>query len=474
VKKLLTILFFLPLFSQATNYTWSTSSTDVLINDVVFGNLNAGDTVFIPIKSGGYRSYSIVNADSGSDGGYIVVYWRPGAFITPSCNNFLDYITNSRGVKTVGLEKQNNCDQWRSGTTGYSSYIWFDSLNMRGSNGFGLLPTGSLPNYNGTMATAMHHWKWTNCVFDSLAGSNSGGVAISLGTFPINRYEFWFDCEISNCSFSNYSSLASPANYIAAFNCYNTLIDRCTFTTLGNPSVTNPAGHASVINAYAFHGTISNCFFGSYNFGNDIRIRSTDMPSAGAAYTGRTRVFNCITKNKRKYAFLEAQEPDTTGYGGGYVRRRTAPEVWHITCYNMAVGAGGNNPYQTAIVDDYLTDTVTVKNSILTMIRDTTWGTGLGPFIFAQSTGNITFKDTAGTRLVQLWPNSGIADSVNFYPSAPGILYNTGATPPAYITTDIYENPRTGGGAADIGAAEYTLPGRGDYRLKGKRFNRLQ
>lgn len=450
------ILVFAFVNATATNYTWSSSSTNILISDAgVFGNLTAGDTVFIPVRSGGYRSYSIQNVNSGTAGQYIVVYWRPGAYRTPSgSNNFADLLDNAIGVKTVGMEAEDHVDLWRHGTTGYSSYLWWDSCNFANSSGIGPIYTGALTSYNGNIANSMHHWKFTYCNFDSLYNNGSGGIAIRIGA--LNRYGYWFDTEVSNCTFDNYSSagVGGTSNYIQAFNCYNTLITNNRFSRLGNDGVANPVGHASVINAYSFHGTISNNIFGPNIFGNDVRGKFADNPTAGADYTGLSRIFNNLSFSKRKYPVIEVQQTDTAGFGGGYARRRSSPQVWNITAYNVAVGVG-NDPYQTAIVDCYLTDSVHVKNSVLTVIRDTTWGTGLGPFMFTQSSGAITFKDTASNRLVQLWVNSGLADSVYYYPSPTGTLFSTGVAVPSYITTDIYGNPRTQGAAVDIGAAEY-------------------
>jgi hypothetical protein len=439
-----------------TNYTWNVTNGNITISDAAFGtNLNSGDTVFIPVKTGGYRSYSIQNCLSGTRDGinYVNVYWMPGAYRAPSSsNNFADFINNSTWVKTIGMEAQDHVDQWRLGTTGYSSFIWFDSCNFRGSNGFGPIYTGSLASFDGTLAKSMHDWTFTYCVWDTLYNNGSGGVGLNIGA--LQRYGFWFNTTVQHCSFDNYSSGTLPSNFIQVFNSFGTLIDQNTFARLGNNTVSHPVGHASAINWYGSQGTVSNNVFGEDIFGNDVRGKFADCTAPGTSYLGTSFIFNNISMTKRKYPVIEVQQTDTTGWGSGYVRRRSAPQVWNITAYNVAVGAGGNDPYQTTIVDCYLTDSVHVKNSVITVIRDTTWGTALGPSIFTQSTGAITFKDTAGCRLVQLWVNSGINDSTFFYPTLNGILFNTGVTVPAYITRDVWGNSRTSGAGVDIGAAE--------------------
>ena len=461
------LFLLLPFFATATNYTWNSATTNIVIDDGgVFGNLTAGDTVFIPIRTGGYRSYSITNCNSGTPGSYVVVYWRPGAYRTPSSsNNFADFVTNSSGVKTVGMEAESHVDQWRMGTTGYNNYIWFDSCSFNASNGFGPIYTGAMTIFNGNIANSMHHWKWTYCTFIGLQGTNSGGVGVKMGgNFPLTRYSFWFDTEVSNCTFGNYSSSAQPSNFISAFNCYNTIIRNNTFYNLGVAA--NPVGHASVINAYAFHGQIYNNIFGDFNFGNPVRGKFADCPSMGAAYTGLTKIYNNLIKNQRKYPGFEVQATDTTGYSnGGVVRARndSTPLFWNNTAYNLAVGVG-NSPYIAALIDDYLSSAVvTAKNNVWVLLRDSTCSPNtLAQGIIAASGTSITY-DTASNRYnCTTW--TGFADSTLFTPSVGGMLYNTGTTLPSWLTTDIYGNARTG--TPDIGAVEYVAAVQRYFRMQ--------
>lgn len=439
-------------------YYWPTSDGNILISDLGrFGKLYAGDSIFIPAAA--YRSYSIRNVNSGTPGQYIVVVWQQGAYRTPSAsNNFADYIENASGVKTIGMVARDHVDTWRYGTAGYCDYLYFQDCNFNNSNGFGPTNVGALPPFDGTLTNASDHWTFDHCSFDTL--KSDGGVSLMFGgqAFAPQRYSFNFDMSVINCSFSNATSNTLPCNFISAVASYNLLVDHCTFKRLG--IVAHPSGHAAAINLVGCQGTFSNNIFGPDIFGNDIRGKFGDCLVAGTTkYNGTSYIHNNISFNKRKYPLYEVQQTDTTGFGGGYVRLRSAPQVSNITAYNVAIGAGGNTPYQTAIVDCYLTDSVHLKNSVLVGIRDTTWGTVYGPYLYTQSTGNITVKDTASNKLVQLWTNSGIADSVSFYPSPTGILYNAGVSVPSYITTDIYGTLRPNLGGVDIGAVEYVSGG---------------
>ena len=456
MKKLLFIFLLFPFVVNATNYTWSTGTSSINISDSgPFGNLNAGDTVFIPVRSGDWYSYSVTNCDSGTPGGYIVVYWMPGAKIAINNNTFNNYITNSSGVKTVGMEADNNPTIWRMGTTGYNNYIWFDSCSFNSTSGFGPYYTGALTAFNGNIANSMHHWKWTYCSFLGVYTGNTSGVAITIGgNFPPTRYSFWFDTEVSNCTFSDYPSNGAASNFISAFNCYNTVIRNNTFTNLG--VVATPTGHAAVINAYAFHGQIYNNLFGPFNFGNAVRGKFAHCPSMGAAYTGLTKIYNNIIKNQRKYPGFEVQSCDTTGYSNGGVvlaRNDSTPYFWNNTAYNLAVGVG-NSPYIAALIDDYLSSAVvTAKNNVWVLLRDSVCSPNAWVQGIVAASGTSISYDTARNRFnCTTW--TGFADSTLFTPSANGMLNNTGLTPPSWLTTDIYGNARTQGGGTDIGAVE--------------------
>jgi hypothetical protein len=88
------------------------------------------------------------------------------------------------------------------------------------------------------------------------------------------------------------------------------------------------------------------------------------------------------------------------------------------------------------------------------MLRDTTWTAAGFNYTISASVSAIGYYDTASNQRVQLWVNSGLQDSTYYKPLRGGILSNKGVTPPAYITTDYYGNPRILNGFTDIGAVE--------------------
>lgn len=443
-----------------STFTWNQSNTNITVDETTFGPLSAGDSLLVPPRTGGvgYRSISINVCDSGGDAVYIVVYFQPGAFIAESSVNlFADIITGpSRGVKIVGMEKTNHVDQFRL-AGGYCSYIWFDSCDFSNSNGIGFVYTNSsLTPFNGSLANSMNGWTISNCKFNSLFRGNDGGVGISIGgNFPLTRYSFWFNLTIYNCQFSWYSSRTTASNFISAFNTYNTSLHDLTMSGLGTPIVANPTGHASMINAYSFHGVIYNIYFGKYNFGNGVRGRFSDIPSMGAQYTGLTRIWNCIMADQRKYPMFEMQAVDTTGFGNNVVRPRSdsTPITWNVSAYNMAQGVG-NSDYIAAIWDVYPNNCVaSIHNSFIMGLRDASCPSIWFQGILAKSGTGIT-ADTSNN-ILNCSTVYGF-DTLTFVPLVSGGLYNTGTTPPAYITTDIFGNPRPTG-TCDIGAVEYYL-----------------
>lgn len=472
MKKLLTILLLFPIMLNATNYTWSSASTNIVIDDAgVFGNLNAGDTVFIPVRSGGYRSFSINNCNSGTVGGYVVVYWMAGAYNTAGLSQtFSNVLNSSSGVKIVNMTYVDVSDIFRM--TGYSNYIWFDNCDFTGSS-LGLFYSGSQPNFNGTFANSMHHWQFTYCLWDDHNGVWGGGALLVIGTQNLVRNGYWFDTKILHCNFKHLSCGSNASNFVSIFTSFNTEVAYDTFSNLG--MALHPVGHSAVVNLYGsqiwYHDNIG----GNDNFGNDLRGKFADCPSMGAAYTGLSRIWNNIAKDKRKYPMFEVQFCDTSGFGGGYARPRndSTPLFWNNTMYNGSVGAGGNAPYITTLIDDYLNSAVvTAKNNVFVMVRDSTcspnaWVQGV---IAASGTGLL--YDTASNKFSCNWV--GFNDSIYFYPKSGWILHNAGVAVPSWITTDINGNPRTNGSAPDIGASELTpVVTLNNPRFIRKRFKKL-
>jgi hypothetical protein len=106
------------------------------------------------------------------------------------------------------------------------------------------------------------------------------------------------------------------------------------------------------------------------------------------------------------------------------------------------------------VEDNYSPDSVILKGNTIGMMLDAAWGSTYTPRTVWTTPGAISYLDTSNNRITELWVNMGIQDSVTYTPTENGLLHNTGPTAPAWITTDYYGNPRTSGGAADIGAVE--------------------
>lgn len=442
---------------SGTNYTYPTGNSNINVSNSTFSaTLLAGDTVFIPFLSGGWRTFSVTSLNSGAVGSYIVIYFQPNAYMTPNSGGQIqgNFLTASIGVKVQNLRMNDNTDiLWR--LQGYSSYIWVDSCSFVGMPGMGNQYTGSFTDFAGDTTQMFHHWHISRCVFDSLFATTTGsGVAITLGLNATSGvpspHGYWRDIEIDHCLFDHYTSATGASNYISAILCFNISIHDNIFRNLSN-GAPNPVGHASCINIGTDKFSIYNNVFGPNNFGNDVRSKSADLPGYGTPYAGRSSFYNNISINKRKYPVLESQVADTTNVGL-YVRPRTSPECYNITAYNLAVGVG-NGPYLACVIDCYNSDTVTGKNIIYTVLSDTAWTCNLNVMINA-STGSIAFYDTASNKRVQFWAASGLADSVFYKPLRGGLLFNGGVATPSYISRDIYGTLRPLNGRTDIGAVE--------------------
>src|SRR5882757_3080598 len=314
-----------------TNYTWSVANGNILLNTSNYPTVTANDTIFIPAKSGGYRSFSMAGINSGTAGQYIVVYWQTGAFITPTVSTIqANSINNIFGVKVVGFTMNDHIDPaFTSYSSGqFSKYVWFDSCTFIGMNGF--FPSAPLtlstPDFTGDTTNCFYMWHWSRCIFDSLVGGNSGNSAIRIG--GIAKNQTWIHAEIDHCWFGDYSSLLNPASYIAAFNTYGLYIHDDSLWNLGK-NVASPVGHTQSILTQMCYFEIYNCYFGPNNFGNCIRNLGTgDIPAMfvifaqwSIGYNGRSRIYNCIDAYSRKYPFLETRtDPGDTATLSPWVR----------------------------------------------------------------------------------------------------------------------------------------------------------
>jgi len=435
--------------NSGTTYTWDNTLTNIRINDTYFGTaLTRNDTVFIPYRAGGYRSFYISGITSDSVGGYVVIQFDETAFITPSGSNLnANFIKGCSGVKIDNFSMNNHIDiGWRLDSA-YSNYIWINNASFIASPGVGNAYSITFPSYDGTQAKTFHHWKFTNCVFDGLYANNDGGVAIEVG--KLRSDGVWTDVEISGCTFSDYKSDNDlPSNFIKAVSTFPITITNNRFINLG--VVDYPTGHAAVINITASLAYIYQNYFED-NFGNGVRGNFADLPGLGANYTGTSRIYNNLSVRNRKYSFIEPRRTtaeDSTIYSG-YVRPRRMPDFMNNTMYRPGVGAGGNDPYISGLVDAYGTDSLIMKNNLLMGVLDTTWNTAAyGPKIYSASVGSIAYYDTSGNR--NLVSNSAtlLRDTLFFRVAVGGYLYNAGSSV-SYITDDYYGSPRL---TNDIGA----------------------
>lgn len=491
MKKLITILLFIPMLASATNYTWPSGTNDIFIigsgpSKSFASDLANGDTIFIPVRSGGYRSFSLYRVRGNNSYNSIVIYWNSGAYITRNTGGALNAnaMDSCVGVSIYGMNMSGSVDMimrlgkddygpYSTYQNGYSSYITWDHCTFNYSAGMGLNYWTGWPDYAGDTTKMMHHWKWSYCSFDtSFGAAGGGGPTVAIGIGYINTYGYWRDVEISNCTFDHYYSIVSgPSVYINCNNTWGIDIHHNTFQNMGG--VVSPVGHGVLIN-YDIAGSVfvHHNIFGPNNFGNDVRGKNAGLLGY-TKYDSVCRFYNNISYDKRKYPILENQrvvDGDSTTLAP-YVHRRKGTAIWNNTIYNIS-----RDSYIAVIYDCYLTDSLEVKNNVLVMIRDSTWASS-NVRVFSPSNGAVAFVDTAKNKLVELWPNAGLSDSTTFTPTTTGILYNAGTTVPAYITTDFYGNPRSNG-APDIGAVEYTVAISTNYtdeliKKKGRRRTRI-
>lgn len=438
--------------SGAINYTWNSATTNILITPSTFtADLKAGDTVFIPFRSGGYRSYSFTNLDSKTTSGQIVIYFRDSAYITPSASSLAaNIITTSKGVSTVNMIMTDHNDM-AFRLSGYSQRIFFINSIFKNGAGFSNTYLTTPTAFNGSKDNSFSGWKWINCTFDAQYGTATGGWAIRMGRLTTSG--FWFDAEVVGCTFNNYrSDNNDPANMILVDNSWGVKIHGNTFYNLGVVAI--PTGHAAVINGAATDVEVyANKFI--RNFGNSLRVQAATLPSLG--YTNSVRFYNNIVINNRKYSAFEprpvgAGTKTTLNTNGNFVADGDY-EYWFNTVWNSGVGTGAS-PYNTGGADWYAADKAVVKGNLVAGINDAAWGSTYSPRVLWEAIGTIAIKDTSNNRLVELWVNTGLQDSVTYTPQLNGLLYNTGPTPPSWLTTDYFGNPRVNGISSDIGAVE--------------------
>jgi hypothetical protein len=451
MKKILFILLLLPFIGKGNSFLWPTSNGNINITNATVGfTLHGGDTVYIPPKSGGYRSFSFSGIGAINEGSYIVILFEIGTFITPSSSNlFANSMDNSNWVEVVNGIMQDHIDPAMSSyaNTGYSQHIWWNNWNGRGSNGFfpGSPQSFTLPAFNNDSTRCFKDWTFT-LHMDSLDGGNSGSTCVLFGDIINNQV--WINPSFINCYFGHYSSASGPAGYINAANSYNLqsipFMYNDTIESLG--VVANPNGHAAAVFLRDWLGNISHCRWGKDNFCTCVRIfQNADLAYWSAAYTGTNKVYDNISFDTRKYCFVESRSTfsDTSVI---HSRRRPGPHADKNTIYNMGIGTGLSPPsaYKAGLYEIYDTDSIFFHGNDLMMCRDSVFTAADGPFLWTYSgTGPPAFFDSAGNNIGQTWALGYLADSVSFFPKLNSFIYN--AVPlssfPAWITNDFYSKP---------------------------------
>lgn len=464
-----------------TNYTWSTSNGNVLINSANYPTLGPNDTVFVGVKTGGYRSYSIANVGLASWSADAVVYWQTGAYISPNTSSprFANTIDNSHHIQTYGWVFNDQIDVafYQYASTGYSTHMSFINCSFRGTNGFfpsSFPGTSTLPSYTGGSDTTncFYRWTWNNCSWDSIVGANYGQTALWLG--KIDPKWTFVRAAITNCYFGHYAApnapqTGGPATYIGAWNVWGLYVSHCTFEQLGM-DVANHVGHATNCYFQMCYYEVWDCQFINKGFGNAIRAWGngclwdvTLLSTWGSSnFDGRCRIWNCIRKDSEKYPFLDTRTSPSDATTLGYCQSRTSPEVWFITDVRAGTGAANSTGYVSSIVDCYETDSLFLKMSASIGPSDTTWGACTSTTCVKLITLGVVSTavwDTAGNRWVSSSLLAGLLDSTaTLHPLLnAGMLDNQtiAVDAPSWITDDYYGTPRT---RRTIGAVLPILP----------------
>lgn len=446
-----------------TDYTWPTSNGNVVINRTNYPALTGGDTVNIPMKTGGHRSHVYAHLYCGvqapTQSQLIHIIWAANSYITPSTSSLqANSIDSVYGAEIAGLTQDDHIDPvfWQYGMTGYLKYVLFNHITFRGTNGFfgSYNPTLSLPNFTGDTTNAFYHNEWRACVGDSVIGANSGETWLWIGSIAANQY--WIDTEIDSCTGADYSSASNPASYTHIQNSYNRssipLFYMDTWINLG--VVADPSGHAADHFLESVTFTAKRCFF-SKNFGDGFRVLGCGGLKTMPGYADTSYIETVISDSTRKYALGEFYNisSDTTTLAP-YVKGVQGFKLSNITVHDPGAGTGLTPPsaYKTGLAESVGISWLYIHNCLVSGCRDTTFNSTTGPFLYTLTTGSTTL-DSAHNSLTQTFAASGLASKSTFLPTAGGLL-STGAKPASFVTTDYYGTPYPSSGTYYIGAVQ--------------------
>lgn len=446
------------------NYTWSAGNTSINLTNGTFP-VNANDTVFIPLRGGGYRSYSMNNFGRVNMGGYAHVIWQTGAFITPNAggNLFANTMDSVNWIHIYGENMSHHTDplMFTYQSTAHSHYIWWDSItinSMPGMFGSGP-PSSSIPAFTGSATDTINMfwgWKFTKIMADSIGGVSSGGLTV-IWMGDLDARQVWGNTEIAYSHFNYLPSQVAGASAIHAQLSFMLRIHNDTVNNIG--VVAFPTGHAA---AGFFQGCQVEAWdnYFTRNFSNCFRtISSATIPGMDnlfsridPTYDEVSRFWNTILDSGRKYPMYETQM-DTIGLTEfAWLRIKRSARYWESTFYRGGMGAGGHGPYNVSTMDfyrvSYTVDTLELHNCVeVGPPTDTTATVCNGTACVALITipnGAPSRYDTSGNQFYQLmtFATSGLLDTTKFYPkNGSGILYNNGVAVPSWLTADYYGQP---------------------------------
>lgn len=480
MKKIFYTIFIIIMFASLkpkhinTVYTYDATQANVNIDNTTFGTpLVAGDVVNIPKRttgSGTYDNFNLTGLQCGisapdtlNSNHWIHIVFASDAWMSVQVSDPVSsFEDGNKGLHIYGYKAYKHSTMFRHGgfgtILGYSHYMWIDSFKLINSASMTSGATGTHTAFGGNVANSYSHWYYTNGFIDTSAGLDAS-VGIYLGS--ISTQGVYLNAVVRNCIFDHFYSPSLASQFINAENAWGTEIYHNTFSNLG--MVANPGGHAALIASTLGNGTVHDNFFGPNNFGNELRVRGSDLDISG--YRGRWTYYNNISTDKRKYPLVENQDVsggDLTTMAP-YARARSGPETWNNMVCNIAIG---NPPYLAYLYDSYTNDTVTVNNNYMVMVRDTTWNrVGVVTVTF----GTPSRFDTSHNYTFQFWPDAGIQDSVHYVPVQGGAIYQKGTTVPAYITSDYYG--RALNSPPSVGPVQWYDPNthnfwQGNYKIK--------
>jgi len=454
-------------------YTWPVTNGNINITNANVGfTLKGGDTVYIPPKSGGYRSFSMSGIGTINDTLDIQIIAQGNVFITPSSVNlFANTMDNCNHVRVYGINMSNHADPFlfTYANTAHSHFITFDSLvliKMPGFNSSSLPSSSTLPNYDGSSTDTVHmfyKWRLTKIFADS-SSTQAGLTFFTAGNTAAN--EMWAFLEVDHCKIGDYTSGApNPACYLNLTNVYGVKIHDDSCWNIG--VLTNPIGHCGMFQFKYCYVDVYNNYFGPSIFGNEARSFGLGQVPAlnwlflreDSLFDGVSRWHNNISRLKRKYPVVEVRPNFGDGTISYYLPRRSL-RAYNNTLSRPGVGAG-NSYYSASYIDAYGVgvDTIEIKNTLMygpytdTVASWPFFGSlGTGGVILTQPSGQVLKIDTSNNISAPTFATTGLSDSILFIPKLNSVLYNGGTNVPSYITKDKYGTPIPTLGRASFGS----------------------